>query len=405
MTELEIQITNLVNRVKNALIETNNSKESHEMYLWFKSDCDRFDLNEEGFYVKILKQAYLLVNWEEEEKRQQEENEKKNREEEQKRQQEEREKEEKKRQQEQCEKKKREEEQRRQQEEKEKEELKRQQEQREKKKREEEQRRQQEEKEKLKRQQEQREKWEQDQERKKLKHKALWATIFLLVAAFLALYLIWYKPYLEDKNATKMYSYANSLTLRSSPAAGSDFNAISNLKFGTEVLVYSQNGDWANCKANGKKGYVATQFLLDKKSYNELNGILADESTRGAIPTTKCRRALLDYFNEKGIMGKIAPEIQRELYGAIQNKEVWQVFAKPKNSNPNNVAYPKVVKSNGKFTDFACIIKNITTGKRKCILFSFSDDEKAILQSEQDAPSEGYIQSVSKYPFNVTYVY
>lgn len=229
------------------------------------------------------------------------------------------------------------------------------------------------------------------------------ATVLILVTVGVIGYFIWYQPYIKDKNATRMYSYANSLAIRSSPVGGANYNAIGNLLYGTEVLIYSISGDWAECKANDQKGYVSTQFLLNKKEFQELNGILADADTKEAISTTKCRRALLNYFNTKGIMGKIDEKIQREIYDTIPQKEIWQVFTKPKNSNPNNVAYPKIVNPNSKFTDFACIIKNLTTGKRRFLLFSFSDDEKETLQYEEDAPTDGYIKSVSKYPFRVKY--
>lgn len=233
--------------------------------------------------------------------------------------------------------------------------------------------------------------------------KIIAATVLLLAVAGTVLYFAWYRDYVKDKNATRMYSYANSLSLRSSPSAGGNYNSVDNLLYGTEILIYSQNGDWAECKANSKNGYVSTQYLLAKKEFQELNGILADAETRDAIPTTKCRRALMNYFTTKGIMGKIDESIQKEIYGSVQQKEVWQVFTKPKDSKPNNVIYPKVVNPLSKFTDFGCIIKNIITGQRKFLLFSFADDEKETLQSEQEAPASGYIQSVSRNPYTVTY--
>jgi hypothetical protein len=233
--------------------------------------------------------------------------------------------------------------------------------------------------------------------------KIITATVLLLIVAGTVLYFAWYRDYIKDKNATRMYSYANSLSLRSSPSAGASYSSLDNLLYGTEILIYSQSGDWADCKANGKKGYVSTLYLLPKKEFQELNGILADAETRDAIPTTKCRKALLNYFNTHNIMGKIDETIQKEIYGSVQQKEIWQVFAKPKDSKPNNVIYPKVVNPLSKFTDFGCIIKNIVTGQRKFLLFSFADDEKEILQSEQEAPVSGYIQSISRYPYTVSY--
>lgn len=220
--------------------------------------------------------------------------------------------------------------------------------------------------------------------------------VLFLVVGGTAGYFIWLKPFLRDKNATRMYSFANSLTLRSSPQSGGSFNAIGNVVYGTEVLVYSTSGDWATCKANNEEGFLSLQYLLGKKDFYELNGILADSDTRSVITTTKCRKALMNYFNSKGIMGKIDASLQREIYGEVQNKEVWQVFAKAKTSNPNSIAYPKVVSRNSKFTDFACIIKNISTGQRRFLLFSFNDNEESRLIFEEEAPESGYIKNIYK---------
>jgi hypothetical protein len=232
--------------------------------------------------------------------------------------------------------------------------------------------------------------------------KIIASLVLFLLAAGVVFYFGWYKGYLEDQKATRMYSYANSLTLRSSPAAGGNHNEIGNVTYGTEVLVYSSTADWAKCKAKGKKGYVAPQFLLPKKDFEELNGILADTDTRDAISTTKCRKALLNYFRSKDIMGKIDEQIQKEIYDSIQHKEVWQVFTKSKNSNPNTVAYPRLVSPNAKFTDFACLIKNMATGKRKFLLFSFDDTEVASLVEEQEAPDNGYISKITKRAANTS---
>jgi hypothetical protein len=223
-------------------------------------------------------------------------------------------------------------------------------------------------------------------------------------------YFFWFKQYVKDKNATRMYSYANSLKLRSSPASGADYNVIDNLPYGTELLVYSLNSNWANCKAREKTGFAATQFILHKKEFHELNSIFADAHTKVAIPTTKCRKALLSYFSQKGIMGKMDIELQRELYGAEQNKEVWQLIAKPQNTNLKTIAYPKAMNPNLASTDFACLIKNVNTGKRRFLLFSFNENEEPVLMIEQDAPDSGYIGKISRannnlgIPFNVVYV-
>lgn len=228
------------------------------------------------------------------------------------------------------------------------------------------------------------------------------AALLLLTTAGLLLYFFWLKPYLEDKNAKRYYAYVDNLILRSSQIAGVDYNFVQRLKYGTELLVYNENpenSDWVYVKTNENKGYVSTQFILNKRDFYELNGIFGDVESKEAISTAKCRKALLIYFQDsinKNIIGKIDPQIQQEIYGRQKNNEIWQVFSKGKDINPNTVAFPRFTDPNSKFTDFACIIKNIVTNKRKLLLFSFSETGNPSLAFETDAPDDGYIISIKR---------
>jgi hypothetical protein len=227
--------------------------------------------------------------------------------------------------------------------------------------------------------------------------KKIATAIFLLLTSSLIIgYFVWYKPYIKDKNATRMYSFASSLALRSSPVSGVDYNAIGNILYGSEILVYSNSGEWSVCKANNTEGYTASKYLLSKQEFHILNGIFADAVSRDAVATTKCKKALLDYFISKSYIGKIDEQLQLEIFDSVLNREVWQLIAKNKDIKPNTIAYPRVVSSSSKFTDFACIITNAQTSKRKFLLFSFDDLETAKLESEQDAPDTGDIEKITK---------
>jgi len=222
------------------------------------------------------------------------------------------------------------------------------------------------------------------------------ALVLLLLTTGIIGYFLWYKPYIRDKNAARMYSFATSLALRSSQVSGVDYNTIGNILYGSEVLVYSNSGEWSQCKANNQEGYAASKFLLSKQDFHILNGIFADQDSRDAVVTTKCKKALLNYYNSKGYIGKIDEQLQMEIFDSTLQREVWQIFAKNKDIKPNAVAYQRVVNPTSKFTDFACIITNIQTNKRKFLLFSFNELEEAKLELEQDAPDYGYIDKVYK---------
>lgn len=232
--------------------------------------------------------------------------------------------------------------------------------------------------------------------------KLMVATTLLLIAGGALFYIFWLKPYLEDKNAKRYYTYVDNLIMRSSQIAGVDHNFLQKLKYGAELLVYSkdpENSEWAYVKSNEQKGYVSTEFILNKRDFYELNGIFGDVESKEAISTAKCRKALLHYFQDtiaRNIMGKIDPQIQLEIYGTQKNKDIWQVFSKGKDIKPNTVAFPRFSNPNSKFSDFACIIKNIVTNKRKLLLFAFSETGDPSLVYETDAPDEGYIKTIKR---------
>jgi hypothetical protein len=215
-----------------------------------------------------------------------------------------------------------------------------------------------------------------------------------LLIVSICFYFFWLKPYLRDKNAERLYSYVGSLVFRSTPVPGVDNNTIGNIKYGSELIVYSNTGEWVNCKFNGEEGYASNRFLLNKQDFYLLNSIFGDQTSREVIETAKCRKALLDYYKTNNIFGILDEQIQTEVYGAVQNKENWVINAKPKNVKPNTVIYPRVVNKYSKYTDFGCVIRNVTTGKRKFLFFTFNDYEEATLVAEQEAPDSGDVVSV-----------
>jgi hypothetical protein len=215
-----------------------------------------------------------------------------------------------------------------------------------------------------------------------------------IIIALIAGYFLWGKEYLKDQNATRMYSFANSLALRSSPAGGGDYNMIANIPYGSEVLVYDNGIDWVNCKVNGQEGYASPKYMLDNRDFQELNAILADVSTRTVVSQTRYKKALLSYFRDHNLIGKMDEKIQQDLYSLISTKEVWQLFANAEVNQPNTVYFSTKSKQNSKFNDFACIIKNLNTGERKILIFSFDENENPKFEGEDIAPNDGYISHI-----------
>lgn len=147
------------------------------------------------------------------------------------------------------------------------------------------------------------------------------------------------------------------------------------------------------------KGYVASPFILNKADFYLLNSIWGDTDSKEVVSSSKCRRALLNYYKENHLMGELSEEMRTEAGITLlptQNNQ-WQVFCSPVNSKYNNAYYKRLINSSSKYTDFAIIIKNIHTSERKFLFFSFDDDETPRLLLEKRAPDTGFIKSVSVY--------
>lgn len=220
--------------------------------------------------------------------------------------------------------------------------------------------------------------------------------LFILIGGIIG-YQFFYKPYARDRDAPRYYTFCNDAILRSSQVAGVDHNVIMPLSYGAELITYDYGSEWSNVKVNKKEGYVASKLILDKKDFYLLNSIFGDNESKAAIETIKCRKALLKYFKDKNYIGKMDEVLQKEVFGDIQNmREVWQIFSKGKDVKPNTVLFPKINNPNSKYTDFAVLTKNISTGKRRLLVFSFTDSEDSNLIIEQDAPDYGDIISIKK---------
>lgn len=210
-----------------------------------------------------------------------------------------------------------------------------------------------------------------------------------------------YLPAKIDREAPRFYTVANAVVLRSSKSAGADFNKVASLPYGTELITYEQDGEWSSVKANTTmvdgsqpKGFVASQFILNKPDFFLLNSIFGDQDSREVVFTTKCRQALLNYFKEHGFVGKIDDQMRQDAGIATipDSDNQWQVFCRPKDVKPNNVLFKRLHDKNSKFTDFAVIIQNISNGERRLLYFYFNDDEQPYLWFEQGAPESGYIK-------------
>ncbi len=227
----------------------------------------------------------------------------------------------------------------------------------------------------------------------------IFVALFLLVAAGGA---FWYYnvfvPAKVDRESPRYYPFAERTFLRSSQVAGIDANKLGTLQYGSELIVYNYSNDWAYVKStSGKKGYVASDFLMEKKDFYILNSIWGDSESRAVISTSKCRRALLNFYKSNGLVGVINSYAWNEAFPGDDLSDYdsgWQVFCMPKKSKYNYVYYARLTYQKSKFTDFCVILRNVNTGMRKIVVFSFDDDETDHIVAVGDARAEGLIRKV-----------
>lgn len=208
----------------------------------------------------------------------------------------------------------------------------------------------------------------------------------LLVIGLIAGYFTWYVPYATDRDALRTYVVANNVFLRSSKDAGVEYNILSKVPYGSELITYTQEGDWAQVKVNDVEGYVATAYLLEWDDFKQLNDVWGDQEAKEAIATAKCRFALHNYCKRNNLQ---------------TGKEGWQLHTLQKDIKPNYVSYPRLKNNYDKFTEFAFILRNNTSGERRLAIYSFDDmTEEPIFVYEEAAPSVGLIKNI-KYKNNI----
>lgn len=208
-----------------------------------------------------------------------------------------------------------------------------------------------------------------------------------------------YLPEKIDREAPRTFPMVN-VQLRSSKMAGGDFNKLMTVPFGGELITYESDDEWAKVKyvspdAETKtEGYVAAPYLLDRKDFYILNSLFGDNDVREIIATAKVRRALLDYFKEKGYVGKLSADLMAEVGLSAGSDNQWQVIFHHGKEKPNEVLFKRLYNKQSKFTDMAVLIENINSHERKMLYFRFDDDETPHLEFEGYAPVEGDIKDI-----------
>ena len=202
----------------------------------------------------------------------------------------------------------------------------------------------------------------------------------LVLTGLIAGYFLWYVPYARDRDALRTYVVADNLFFRSSKVAGVEYNVLSQLHYGAELITYSQDAEWAEVKAEDTEGFVSSNYLLPWEDFKLLNDVWGSADTKAYIESTKCRLALVDYCKRNQL---------------LTGSEAWQLHTLQKDVKPNNVLFPRLDNGYDKFTEFAFILKHNLTKERRLAIYSFDEEtEEPIFLYEEDAPEDGQIRQI-----------
>jgi len=226
---------------------------------------------------------------------------------------------------------------------------------------------------------------------KKNKKKIILGGIFLGAIPILFLIYIVLGPILsvlkKDLAATEMYVISNGVNIR----AKGEKKALKmgRIKYGTKLLVYNIDDNWAEVLYEGQKGYVSKDYISTPGIYYKLEGLFGDERSKSRVNKTKYRLAILRFFDEKGYISNVPDEYKEFFEDEDLDKEIYQIYSEPGKSRYNSTAFGDF---DGDFVwDAAFILKSPETEKKLLIILSFDKNDplnnsKSIFEMELEEP-------------------
>ena len=202
----------------------------------------------------------------------------------------------------------------------------------------------------------------------------------LILFGFMVGYFLWYVPYAKDRDALRTYVIANTVLLRSSKMADSEYNVVSKVPYGAELITYTKDSEWAEVKVDGVEGFAVSPYLLEWSDFQLLDNVWGSVIVKECIESSKCRLAVLDYCKRNQFKTGI---------------DGWQLYTLHKDMKPNMVLFPRLNNGHDKFTEFAFILKNNATQESKLALYAFDEEsEMPIFLYEENAPADGKIKDI-----------
>ncbi len=212
-----------------------------------------------------------------------------------------------------------------------------------------------------------------------------------------------YLPAKIDRERPRYYSFVNSLKIRSSTDTVGDDNTLMEIPYGSE-LIYEHGDEWYKIKyidpdtGEPIEGYVYSKYVFTKGELDYLNSLFGDENAKECIKLAKCRKALLNYYYYH-VLGNSDNgwEMSETTWNESRNewggRTDWAVFCRNDKQTKNDVFYGSVDGIKGKV--FAAILTNKTTKERRCLVFTFDENDEATLIHEEPTEGDGYIATIT----------
>ncbi len=253
------------------------------------------------------------------------------------------------------------------------------------------------------------------------KKKKTW--LYMLIGIILILSVIgiysyntYYLPYKKDKDADRKIIIANTYKLRSTKyLADNDANVITTFPYGHEVIVYSEDSEWAEVKVIDKYSNVEytgfmgkpMDYLCDKVEFYEVDGIYGNEDARKLITGSYAKKAILNYIKDSNWMTDIPEDIQIELYGRIRNKPIWQLYGLSEDYTYNTVTNGKLLGSDD-WCLVVIIAEKSNLKNRELLIFRFDEENiyQGLMYSENigdDFDGVRIVRKNNKYHIGETY--
>lgn len=188
---------------------------------------------------------------------------------------------------------------------------------------------------------------------RKRKRGWIWGLLLFLLVLGGSFAVVW-KMDLLPSNASDdgMYVIASNLFLRTRPSMEDKAKSKEMIPYGTKVSIINKpKSGWVEIRHNGKSAFVAEAYIVDHKTYLEVDHICADENAKQLMRESTLKMAVRDYFEKNGYRSDIPDGQYWEVYGEDPDPEkIWFVKAE-KSTNRYNTVIPAIKLEKGSYDE------------------------------------------------------